>query len=569
MRILHTIEVNSHTVTLRILALFCSTLIACSGCGIVQVVFKESANGTEDDAVEIPPIDTLNSDFLARDDAGEILDQMPSLESRAFHSFDANLLRLGSLGTALTDRHKASLTGQFALQRFYENLNEPAASIHEAWADRIVEAMRSGRDGSFSSPYRTLTKGDALTFVKRTGDEPIGAIWEQSENYSMLARILVKTQGNRNVSVYFELISYDALTRLFNEPDKVKPIDILKRLITEHDDDAAKIAYGRTLMSFAVLASDRNRQRAQGVSFLRSALNNSNILSSYYYAEALVSQAQASRSENMRSRYFNSAREHFRTAIAAGFDNAMVGLGRLYLSGVFGNGENQQGLDLLEQARSLGNHDASFILATFYRMGVIVEEDEAKSQQLFVEALTNGNERQRKVVIEHLSRNTNDSPFTQELYEKVFDMAQQKDAVAMTILARIHALGLYETQNLRKAKSWYRRAVRVNRVDPETVNEVAWVLATSKIHELREPRYAVRIMKNMMSQDETARSNAPYIDTWAAAYAANGNFKKAVELQREAIESAKKDTADARLLQILEDHLILFERERALDEEVP
>ena len=555
--------------TLRILALFFTSLIVLSGCGIVRFVSQDSHSVEVQDSIETLPIEEVTAEFFDREDVGEILDEMPSLEMRAIHSFETNTLRLGSLGTALTDRYIASLTGQYALQRFYEQLNEPIASNHSQWVERVVESMKVGRDGSYSRPYRTITKGDALTFIKRNGEEPLGTVWEQHQDYSMLVRVVVKNKLGRVSSVYFELVSYEPITRLFNEPAKVKPIDVLKRFITEHNDDSAKIAYGRTLLSFAVLTRDRNRQRAQGIAFLRSALSNSNILSHYYYAKALVAQAQVTKNENLKSKSFNDARTHFRVAIDAGFDYAMNDLGRLYLSDVYGTNAHEEGLKLLERARILGNHDANFLLATFYRLGFIVEEDDSKSQQLFVEALTTGNDAQRRDVIEYLSRYTDVDPISQDLYEQIQEMAENRLVLAMTMLGRIHALGLYQAPNLRKAKTWYRRAVRVNPTDADTVNEVAWVLATSNIPGLRQPRYAVRIMNDMMWSDDDARIKAPFIDTWAAAYAANGNFHRAVELQREAIQNAKKDTVEARLLEILEAHLNSFQQQQALDEEVP
>ena len=555
--------------TIRILVLFFAFVSLVSGCGFFHTVSRDNDSYELSEDVPNKPIDQLQSEFIQRDDAGKVLDEMPPLELRVVHFLDSNPLRLGSLGTALTDRYIASLSGQYALQVFYEYLEEPIAQTHRRWVSAIKASMTDDRDGSYSNPYRTLSKNDALVFLKLSGEEPLGVTWEQHPEYHMLVSVLVRNKHRRVSTVYFELESYETITRLFNEPDKVKPIDVLKRMITVHDDDSAKIAYGQTVLMFSSMDGNPRSQRAQGIAFLKPRAGTSNLLSNYYYAKALVGQARAARDERLKSKAYDDAREHFRIVVDAGYDRAMADLGELYITGVFGAEFNQEGVRLLESASALGNHEASFILATFYNVGVIVDEDISKSQSLFVEALNSGDDHQRENVIEYLNRSNEEIPISSSLYEVIYQMARDEHSNAMTMLGRIHALGLYQEPNLRKAKSWYRRAAKVNPTDAETVNEVAWVLSTSKIRGLRQPRYAIKIMNNLMTAVDDARSYAPFIDTWAAAYAADGKFEQAVELQREAIENAKQTSPQEQLIQILEDHLDAFEQSQALDEEVP
>ena len=75
--------------------------------------------------------------------------------------------------------------------------------------------------------------------------------------------------------------------------------------------------------------------------------------------------------------------------------------------------------------------------------------------------------------------------------------------------------------------------------DVNIVNEVAWTLAVTHLEPLRKPSYALEIMDHAMSADEEARKNPAYLDTWAAAYAANGNFTRAVALQQQAVDAAR------------------------------
>jgi tetratricopeptide (TPR) repeat protein len=67
-------------------------------------------------------------------------------------------------------------------------------------------------------------------------------------------------------------------------------------------------------------------------------------------------------------------------------------------------------------------------------------------------------------------------------------------------------------------------------------NDLAWVLATQENAELRNPPEAVRLAR---SACELTKFNQPgYLDTLAAAYAADGRFDKAVETAKNAIAMA-------------------------------
>ncbi|MFM8354530.1 MAG: hypothetical protein ACKOBM_06460, partial [Gammaproteobacteria bacterium] len=115
---------------------------------------------------------------------------------------------------------------------------------------------------------------------------------------------------------------------------------------------------------------------------------------------------------------------------------------------------------------------------------------------------------------------------------------------------------------------WYRKAVAAAPLEPTLVNEIAWTLAVSTDIELREPDYARGIMDTLMSGNADARKRPEYIDTWAAAHAASGDFERARALQSEAVTLAEDDAfADVRT--ILAEHLALFERGETVSEAVP
>ena len=71
-----------------------------------------------------------------------------------------------------------------------------------------------------------------------------------------------------------------------------------------------------------------------------------------------------------------------------------------------------------------------------------------------------------------------------------------------------------------------------------------------------------------MSADDNARKNPAYLDTWAAAHAANGNFARAVELQQQAVDAARAQEESA-VIEVLEAHLAAFQRGEAVIDPVP
>jgi len=147
-------------------------------------------------------------------------------------------------------------------------------------------------------------------------------------------------------------------------------------------------------------------------------------------------------------------------------------------------------------------------------------------------------------------------------------MAKQDEARAMVLLGNLYARGIQADQSARRALRWFKNAIKAAPQDPEIVNEIAWTLAVTDLEDLREERYALRIMTSMMSADSEARTRPEYLDTWAAALAANGNFDAAVEKQALALSAALANDRDD-VIEVLEEHMDLFKSGRAVTEGVP
>jgi hypothetical protein len=79
-------------------------------------------------------------------------------------------------------------------------------------------------------------------------------------------------------------------------------------------------------------------------------------------------------------------------------------------------------------------------------------------------------------------------------------------------------------------------AARLKPDDPDVLNDLAWVLATTKNDKLRNPSDAVKFAKNAC--ELTKFSQPEHLDTLAAAYAAAGNFPEAIATAEKAVDLA-------------------------------
>jgi tetratricopeptide (TPR) repeat protein len=90
-----------------------------------------------------------------------------------------------------------------------------------------------------------------------------------------------------------------------------------------------------------------------------------------------------------------------------------------------------------------------------------------------------------------------------------------------------------------EAKKSLEQAVHLQPADPTTLNDLAWMLATSKDTRVRDGRRAVAIAKRACTLSDW--KNAFSIDTLAAASATAGNFADAVKYQQLAISRLDAD----------------------------
>lgn len=115
----------------------------------------------------------------------------------------------------------------------------------------------------------------------------------------------------------------------------------------------------------------------------------------------------------------------------------------------------------------------------------------------------------------------------------MFNNHVQKQAKTMDELMRYWNMAniYFEQKDLRHAAQAYEKALALDPGNPEILNNLAWVLATSKDASLRDPPKALA-----MAQRAIARKKAPHIwDTLAECLFANGRLQDAVEAEEKAL----------------------------------
>lgn len=106
--------------------------------------------------------------------------------------------------------------------------------------------------------------------------------------------------------------------------------------------------------------------------------------------------------------------------------------------------------------------------------------------------------------------------------------AGRKNSEALHNLALCYHMGKGVTKDLAKAVSLYKESVEMSPADAYALNGYAWFLATSEDVAMRDYPEAVRLAERSVAVEEKFFN----LDTLAVAYAANGQYDKAVETQQ-------------------------------------
>ena len=473
-------------------------------------------------------------------------------------------LSLGSIGSAILDRLELSYAGHLAMYHYYKHFENEHASVHEAQLDRIVEYMTTERDGSLEKPYRALSPVDAVLFVQQSGYRVIGSIYVRTNVEPMVLQVMrLKGEGPFD-EVFFDLSAiYPVLLREYesrNAEDSPPPLPLALVNLANAGDSSAQLSLGR------FLANGGATSRAEALYIAASRADNG-------YAHMLYGNLYISRvfdsNERDAHRYLQVVQSNYSQAIDYGYHTALRQLGWLLHRGHFGDSKRSEGIEMLEHAASFDDTLALRYLGDVYRVGYQQQVDLERAASYYERAAELGDRMARIEFYQVVAHPESGLTVSKKVLDWLHDSAANDDVFAMLELGNCYARGCAQKPNYRKALRWYRKAVETAPENPEVVNTVAWTLAVTDKERLRNPAYALKIVDHLMENDEESRANPMIVDTWAAAHAALGNFVRAVELQREAVELANRDDNAAAFIDEIKGHLESFLKGEALNEPIP
>lgn len=565
---------------MRLLPLIFAALLG-YGCQTVPPDYREM---TERVAAgeEVDPA-ALRESFLAAQDLPARMERLSDLEVQALAVMDDEPLKLGSIGTAILDTYVGSLTGHYVLERFYDHVSNPKATYHRDWVERIATDMRTDADGSRDQPLPAMSPVEARVYARVQGWEPVGSIY-QSDGVPFSLLLQVRPESGPLKNVTFDLSGlYQAMRQDFeattgpasgegsasgsddaNAEDRLADPEFtpftLIGYLAKQNDSAAQTAVG------AFLATQNRFDDA--VEWLRAASRTGNLLANSLLARIYWEQARAAEDEQEREAAMDQVMENYLHAIALGSADAMYALGVLYLNGHYGDENKVSGIPLLEQAADLDHAEATMFLAHLHYAGEVVDKNLVSARSYYAEAADLGNPFARKSYARFLLDREAGQQGDPRAIDWLKEMADEGESESMLLLGNLYARGVGTQASTRRAVDWFKQAVDSAPQDANIVNEVAWTLAVTEQDKLRRGRYARQIMDRLMEGNAEARQRPEYLDTWAATYAATGDFERAVVLQQQALEVARAaDYTD--VLEVLEEHLEAFHAGETISEAVP
>jgi tetratricopeptide (TPR) repeat protein len=111
----------------------------------------------------------------------------------------------------------------------------------------------------------------------------------------------------------------------------------------------------------------------------------------------------------------------------------------------------------------------------------------------------------------------------------------QPDTIDMAYVHFGKAWTAVDMDDIRTAASHFAHAAQHRPDDAYFCNDLAWELAVSPHEQIRRPRDAIALAE--LACQATEHSNPMYLDTLAAAYAADGQFSEAVDTQRKSLQA--------------------------------
>ncbi len=532
--------------------------------GTSPVANLEATSHQRLDSARIAELDAQREAFLAAPDLAERLRRLLELEQQALQLAVDEPLKLGSIGSAILDVFPSSQTGHYVMSRFYAHVESlDAKATHDAALAQIQAYMRSGAaSGTAAAPYKIMTTYDAHAYARSQGKQPVGSMYRVTDMSSMHLLLVSKPESAGLQSSHFDL---SHLVRAVESNNASDPHAWrLLQVLAARMDSAAQTTIGRMMMG--------SQRYDDAVSWFKVAARSGNVLANISLARLYLRQADGKDNEEDQQEHqelLDLVMENYLHAIAMGSTEAMYTLANLYINDYYGEENRSAAVPLLRQAGELGHPESLLYMGYLHNTGREVPQDPAKAAQYFARAAALNNTQAILSYGRFLSAQRDDvSKETGAIHEWLEGLADDAEAEAMVILGNLHARGIATPASNRDAVRWYKKAVKAAPEDAEIINEVAWTLTVSDVEGLQRTNFARRIMDTLMETSEDARQRPEYLDTWAATYAASGDFERAISLQERAIEVATEQQRED-VLEILQGHLELFKAGATITEQAP
>ena len=549
-----------------VLGLLLCTLSACVG---VRTDAKPAAP-------PYPPLETeakngnfehlaeLRAAWLQLPDAATRLTRLTELENQALQMLDQPL-RLGAIGTAILDDYPGSLLGQMVMASFYERVAQPAdAAKANAAVKAIAEQLLRAGDGSAASPYPAIATSDATAFMRQQGFVGLGSIYTDTVDGKLHLNLLVSQGVGKPLRtlVFNVTPTFNRLLQVRGMPNGKQPsVPQLIFDLARHGDSGAMTTAATQLLREEVA------QQAPAFRLLQQAVTDGNLYARLSLAQAYLNLYGSEADAEQRQELLNHAIEQLEQSVAAGSDVAMLELGRVYVSGIAGNKRQAEGVALIQKSVDLQQPSAMLLLSRLYNEGEGVPKDAARARALLLQAAKLD---LIDAKLEYAQVQLTSTPATLDDQARTWliALAKAEQPSAMLMLAGAHARGVNGPTDIRAAKKLYKSVADNAHKDPGIINDVVWTLTVTDVQQLRDPREALKLMDEMMNANKDAARNPAYLDTWAAANAANGKFPRAIELQEQAVTAAKAQEKPDVVKQ-LDEHLAAFKRGEVISEKVP
>jgi TPR repeat protein len=213
----------------------------------------------------------------------------------------------------------------------------------------------------------------------------------------------------------------------------------------------------------------------------------------------------------------------------AGDVKSQVQIGLAYLTGDGVHKDDAEALKWLRKAADQDNPVAQRYLAEMYFKGRGVTADNAEAAKWLRMAAEQGDAQSQHNLAVLYTEGLGVPRNVKEAANWMRKSAEQGLAAGEVGMGAIYENGAGVPPDPVEAVKWYRLAVQQN--DANAMNNLAFLLATSKNPHVRDPQEAVSLATKAVA----TTNNPDFLDTLAAAYFSNGQTDKAIEAEQKAL----------------------------------